>query len=202
MTRLSKTQYDLRVFAAMTVYVALVVGLLPQAQKASAQSAHLVYSLAPTLPLLYVVWLMGKRILSSDELEQRTHLIGLGVASAIVGVFSLIGGFLAITGALSQTTTATLLLWVFPLMLVSYGFARLWAVRRYGSELCDDGDGIPVHTRCFIGSILLGATTLWAYWRHADDFGLGMLCGMTGALAVAGTVLVWRRRRRNGETEE
>jgi hypothetical protein len=202
MQRLSKTQYDRRVMAAMSVYVALLLILLPQARHTNGQAIHLAYSLLPTLPLLYVIWLMGKRILHSDELEQRTHLIGLGVASAIVGVFGLIGGFLAITEALSPQTTATLLLWIFPLMLASYGIARLWAVRRYGSGLCDDGEGMPMYLRCFIGAALLGAATLWAYFDHADDFGLGILCGMTGALAAAGTVFGLRRlqRRHNGET--
>lgn len=196
MTRLSKTQYDLRVFAAMSVYVVLLLMLLPPARQADGPLIRLVCSLSPTLPLLYVIWLMGKRILQSDELEQRTHLIGLGVASAVVGVFGLIGGFLAINGALPADTAAALLLWIFPLMLASYGLARLWAVRRYGSGLCDDAEGVPIHLRCLAAAVLLGVATAWAYFRHADDFGVSMLSGMTLALAGAGAWFAWRRRQR------
>ena len=49
MTRLSKTQYDLRVFAAMVVYVALVLVLLPHARHAETLLPRLASSLLPTI---------------------------------------------------------------------------------------------------------------------------------------------------------
>src|SRR5438445_6227073 len=147
MTRLSKAQYDRLTLVAMAVYVLLVLVLLPYARRADTLIPRLVPSLLPTVPMLYVIWLFGRRIWQSDELEQRTHLIGLGVASAVVGVFGLIGGFLAVTKVIPYEAAATLLLWVFPILMFSYGLARWWAARHYGGGLCDEADSMPIHVR-------------------------------------------------------
>jgi len=200
MTRLSKTQYDLRVFAASSVYVALVIALLPHARHAGDSTLRPIYALVPVLPLLYIVWLLGRRIWQSDELEQRTHLIGLGVASAIVGVFSLIGGFLAVTKAVPQDTAPMLLIWVFPIMLFSYGFVQWWTARHYGGG-CDDIDGLPAHYR-FIGlALLFGIVALWAWLGKADASAV-VFAGFAGAFALTALVFALRRRRRIGSGEE
>ena len=194
MTRLSKTQYDLRVFAASSVYVALVIALLPHARHAGDPMLRPVYALIPVLPLLYIVWLLGRRIWQSDELEQRTHLIGLGAGSAIVGVFSLIGGFLAITKAVPQDAAPMLLIWVFPIMLLSYGAVQWWMARHYGGG-CDDIDGLPAHYR-FIGlALLFGIVALWAWWGKADASGAAVFATFAATFAMTALVFALRRRR-------
>ncbi|HEX7915012.1 hypothetical protein [Rudaea sp.] len=198
MTRLSKTQHDLRVFAAMAVYVVLLLILLPHARRAEDSLLRLVYALLPVLPLLYVVWLLGRRIWQADELEQRTHLIGLGVASAVVGVFSLIGGFLAITKALPQEAPALLLIWVFPILLFSYGLVREWAARHYGGGLCDEADGMPAHVRLLIVALIFGAVGAWSYFHSTDNFAFGVFCGIATAFFGAAVVFGLRRWLRPG----
>ena len=204
MTRLSKTQYDRRIFAAMSVYIVLVISLLPLARNADATALRLTYSLLPTLPLFYVVWLLGRRIWQSDELEQRTHLIGLGAASAVVGVFSLIGGFLSVTKTLAPDAAPLLLIWVFPIMLFSYGIAHWWATRQYGGSICDDADGMPLYTRFLTLALMFGAVAVWAYFRGKDEFAVGLLCGIAAAFAVAALIfgLLRRRRQQNGAANE
>lgn len=188
MTRLSKAQYDRLTLVAMAVYVLLVLVLLPYARRADTLMPRLIPSLLPTVPMLYVVWLLGRRIWQSDELEQRTHLIGLGVASAVVGVFGLIGGFLAVTKVVPYETAATLLLWVFPILMFSYGLARWWAARHYGGSLCDESTGIPMHVRLLIVALLFGAIAVWSYFHPTDDFAFGALCGITCASLGAAIV--------------
>ena len=199
MTRLSKAQYDRLIFVAMAVYVLLVLVLLPHARSADSLPPRLISSLLPTVPMLYVIWLLGRRIWQSDELEQRTHLIGLGVASAVVGVFGLIGGFLAVTKIVPYEAAAALLLWVFPILMFSYGLARWWAVRHYGGGLCDENDGIPMHVRLLLVALMFGAIGVWSYFHPADDFAFGVFCGMATASFGAAVVFGLRRwlRQRN-----
>ena len=202
MTRLSKTQYDLRVFAAMMVYVALVLVLLPHARHAETLLPRLASSLLPTMPMLYVIWLLGRRIWQSDELEQRTHLIGLGAASAVVGVFGLIGGFLAAAKVVPYDAAATLLLWTFPVLMASYGMARTWAVRHYGGSICDETDGIPMHRRLLGLTLMFVFIAAWAYFHSNDDAAVGVFCGFATAFALVTLIFAlrrWRQRRQSSE---
>ncbi len=203
MPRLSNTQYETRVFAAMSVYVVLVIALLPLARRADDTMLRLVYSLLPVLPLLYVVWLLGRRIWQSDELEQRTHLIGLGAASAVVSVFSLVGGFLSVTKTLPPEAAPALLIWVFPIMLFAYSLARWWAARQYGGSLCDDADGgMPMYLRCVMLALIFGAVAIWAYLRSKDAFAIGLFCGIAATFAIAALIFGMRRRLRRGKAGE
>ena len=193
MTRLSKAQYDRLILVSMAVYVLLVLVLLPHARSASTLPPRLISSLLPTVPMLYVIWLLGRRIWQSDELEQRTHLIGLGVASAVVGVFGLIGGFLAVTKVVPYETAATLLLWIFPILMFSYGLAHWWATRHYGGSLCDEADGMPIHVRFLIVALLFGVVAVWSYLHPTDDFAFGAFCGIACASLGAAAVFALRR---------
>jgi hypothetical protein len=157
----------------------------------------MLFALLPVVPMIYVIWLLAQRIRASDELEQRTHLIGLGVATGVVAVISLVGGFLAAGRILSLEGAASFLLFIFPLLLLVYTATRAWVARRYGIDaLCDD-DGVPLYQKFLVGALVLAAVAVWAYRKGAGDFELGMLAGMAGVLA-AGALLFglrrWRRR--------
>src|SRR5215475_1386435 len=123
MPRMAQRTYDRRIMLAMTVYVVVLLAVWPLAKATSEPLPKIGYALTPVLPLFYVIWLMARKILQSDELEQRTHLIGLGVAAAVVSVLSLISGFLAAAGAMTLDATSVVLMWIFPLLMLSYGAA-------------------------------------------------------------------------------
>ena len=200
MTRLKPRQYGRRASAAMVVYVALMLLVWPQVRSAADLPSKVLLALVPVLPMLYVVWLMARRILGSDELEQRTHLIGLGAATGASAVFSLICGFLAVARVFELDTAAMLLFWVFPLQMLSYGAVRWWAARRYGSDAgCSDEDGIPNYVRFLIAGALSAITALWGYARGMDPMGLGLLSGIATALLAFALVFGVRRWRRRGE---
>ena len=202
MKPVSKTQYELRTFATSAVYVALVITLLPYARHADSNTTRLICALLPTLPMLYIVWLIGRRIRSSDELEQRTHLLGLGAAAATAGVFSLVSGFLAAGKAIPLELAGTLLIWVFPLMLLTYGLVQNWASRRYGARFCDDSDGLPKAISFGLLAVLFGGVALWAYFRSTDEFAFGMFCGLAVSFATLAAIFAWRRLRRAGQENE
>ncbi|GAP64947.1 hypothetical protein MBSD_n0230 [Mizugakiibacter sediminis] len=191
--RLSVRQYQWRVLAAMVVYVLVMVLAWPLVRETASLPLKVALALLPVLPMLYVIALMAQRVLRSDELEQRTHLVALGVATLVTGTLSLIGGFLAIARVLPLDGST--LIFVFPLLMTSYGLARGWVVRRYGGDaLCED-DGMPLHRRFFLTAALIAAIGLYAWWRD-KAFALGVCVGIAAVFALSAVALMLRRARR------
>ena len=199
MPRLSDKQYQRQSMLAMTAYVAVMLGVWPLVRTVTGLPLKVVLALAPVLPMLYVIGLMARVVRDSDELEQRTHLLSLGVATAVVGVLSLVGGFLAAGKVLR--IEGDILIWVFPVLMFSYSIARGWVGRRYGMSLsCEDEKGMPIYQRCLWVALLLVVVAALR-WSSLDDIRRGFLCGATGALVIAGMGLGVARRlaRPDGE---
>lgn len=194
--RLPVRQYQWRVLAAMVVYVLVMVLAWPLVRETASLPLKVALALLPVLPMLYVIALMAQRVLRSDELEQRTHLIALGVATLVTGALSLVGGFLAIAKVLPLDGSA--LIFVFPLLMTSYGLARGWVVRRYGGDaLCEDDD-MPLHRRFFITAALIAAIGLYAWWR-GKAFALGVCAGTATVFALSAVALMLRRVRHSDD---
>jgi len=163
-TRLSPRSYDLRVMLAMVVYVAVFLAVWPYVRSAADPLTKTACALVPVLPMLYVIWLMAQRVLRSDELEQRTHLIGIGVAAIAVALVGLISGFLAAAELLTLDTAAGVLVWIFPILLLVYGAARTIAARHYGSLGCED-DRVPHYQRFLFSTAITAFMALVVYLR-------------------------------------
>ncbi len=198
MTRLTRQTYDRRVMLAMTIYVVVLLTVWPLARSATDPLTKAAYALTPVLPLFYVIWLMARRILQSDELEQRTHLIGLGVGAAVVSIFSIVSGFLAAAKVMTLDSTSIVLVWIFPLLMISYGIARSYAARRYGGAACDEDESMPAYIRFLFVATIFCLIAVYVYFRGGDEQGVSFALGMAAALA-AGAVFFgirrWQRRR-------
>ena len=179
---------------AMSIYIALLLLVWPLARGEAGTLMKIIYALAPIAPLLYVLWLMVQRVRQSDELEQRTHLIALGVAAAIVSIVSLVSGFLAAAKLLTLDATSMVLLWIFPIIMVTYGGVRAYVSRRYGGGACDD-DGVPLRYRFLMVAALICVVAAYGYFRAHDEYFTGMASGMAAGLGV-GAVIVWFRHWR------
>lgn len=119
----------------MVLYVGLLLLLWPYAKTASSPVLRTFLAVLPALPVIGVMVVMALRVMRSDELEQRIHMSALGIATAIVCVASLVGGFLAAAHAIALD--GDVLIWVFPLVCVSYGLSRWLLSRRYGGTGCE-----------------------------------------------------------------
>lgn len=197
MPRFTEKRYQTRVTLAMALYVVVLLLVWPLARGGTSMPLKVLLALLPTLPVLYVIWQMAQRVWHSDELQQRTHLIALGASTAIVGVASLIGGFLAASGVVKLD--GSILVWVFPVTLISYYVAQWWVARHYGHDVsCDGGDaGIPLRWPLLVLAALM-ALVGWIAWRRHDVFDTGLFLGMAAAAVMAALVrglLFWRRRR-------
>ncbi|PWK86736.1 hypothetical protein [Fulvimonas soli] len=196
MRRLTPRQYDRRASISMCAYVALMVLVWPLVRGTPATGIKFLLAVVPVLPMLYVIGLMALRIRYSDELEQRTHLVALGAATAVVGALSLVGGFLAAGKVVALD--GSILIWVFPALVMVYGSTRWWVMTRLygGAPDCDDGHA-PMWRRMLLVAALMGFVGLAAWWKgDRDPFRLGMLCGMGASLLVAALVVLFRRRRK------
>lgn len=126
----SRKRYQAAVLVLMAIYVVAIVLLSPHVRDAQGLPAKAALAVAPALPVIGVVWLMTWRVVRSDELEQRVHLIALSVASGVVASLSLIVGFLGAGGVIAPGQDA--LIWVFPSLCAIYGLTRWGMSRHYG----------------------------------------------------------------------
>ena len=134
MSRYTEKQYRRHMFLIMAIYVALMLLEWPQVRHVSSMPWKIALALAPPIPIIVVIWLMARRVMHSDELEQRLHLMALSVATGMICALTLIGGFLCAAGVLALD--GDILIWVAPILSMIYGVTHLWLGRRYGSTGC------------------------------------------------------------------
>lgn len=180
---------------AMAIYVAVFLWVWPLARSADSVWLKAAYALAPVPPVVYVIWLMARRVLGGDELEQRTHLIGLSVAAGVVSVYGIVSGFLAAAHVLGADWSAAALVWIFPLLVVVYASARGYAARRYGSGACDDAETSRAVQFLYL-AVVFAAIAAYIYWRKGDAQDTGLAGGMAVGMLVCATFFAIRQRLR------
>lgn len=198
MPRFNESRYRIQLSVAMVAYMAAMLLVWPLSRTATSVPLKVVLAVVPVLPMLFVIGLMARRIGTSDEFEQRVHLVALGASTALLGALSLVGGFLAAAGVLRLD--GSILIWVFPVTMIGYGIARWWLlVRHYGgSATCEGGS---MGWRLVLLAVLVLMVLGVAWWRgRLDDFEAGLLVGLLPGVLIVLAVLLWRRlRRRPGE---
>lgn len=201
MVRLSRQAHQRRVMIAMAIYMAVFLWVWPLARSADTLWFKAVYALAPVPPVVYVIWLMARRVLGGDELEQRTHLIGLGVAAGAVSVYGIVSGFLAAAHVFDADWSATALVWIFPLLVIVYASARSYAARRYGGGACDDAETSRAVQFLYL-AVVFAAIAAYVYWRKGDTQDTGLAGGMAVGMLVCATFFAIRQRLRRRSPPE
>ncbi len=135
MTRLTEKQYRAWIWVLMSVYVVLMLVVFPYARHAGSSDVRAALAIVCVSPVVATIWFMLRRVMGSDELQQRLHLIALSCATAIVAAASLIVGFLQTVRVL--VLDGDILIWVFPSLCLVYGVSRILFSRRYGGSGCE-----------------------------------------------------------------
>jgi hypothetical protein len=191
-------RYQREFWPPMMVYVAVMLLLWPLLPRVHSEWLKVALALLPVLPVLFVVRAMVRLVLGSDELEQRIHLIGLAIAATLVSTASLAGGFLAAANIIKLD--GSILIWIWPTLVLLYAAGRGWASRRYGAgegAICHNGVGW--HWRLWLLAAVL-AVVAWLGRDQLAGYQLDLLWGMCGAYAVWGFLIIAvRRRRRLGD---
>ena len=200
MARMTQKRYEQRLVVAMLVYVAVLIADGPLLRATASLPLKALLAVAPVLPMLYVIALVGWRIRDSDELEQRAQLLALGVATALLSALSMIGGFLVAGGVLHLD--GTVLIWVFPVLMAGYGIAYRQVARRYGMGTLCTGEGSAWLPWYFAGTgVLMAVFGVGAWWHHRlwDVLTFAAVAVVFVALAVWAHVRMVRARRMERE---
>lgn len=194
MPRFNESRYRSQLSVAMVAYMAAMLLVWPLSRTAASVPLKVLLAVVPVLPMLFVIGLMARRIGTSDEFEQRVHLVALGASTALLGALSLVGGFLAAAGVLALD--GGILIWVFPVTMIGYGIARWWLlVRHYGGSAGCEGGSLG--WRLLLFSVLVLMVLGVAWWRgRLDDFQAGLLVGIAPGVLVVLALVLWRRLRR------
>jgi amino acid transporter len=134
MPRFVISNYRRNIALLMAVYIALLLVLWPLIKTTSALALKAVFALLPVVPMIAALWLIARRIMDSDELQQRVHLIALSTATGVVSAVSLAAGFLSATHVIDLD--GDVLIWVMPGLALVYAATRWIIGRRYGGLGC------------------------------------------------------------------
>ena len=192
-------RYAREFWPAMGAYVAVMLLLWPLLPRVPSEWVKIALALLPVVLVLFVVRAMVRLVLGSDELEQRIHLIGLAIAATVVSMLSLAGGFLAAANIIKLD--GSILIWVWPILVVVYAAGRGWASRHYGVDveaMCQAG--VAWHWRVLL--VALAFAAIIGFTRHQmSDYQFGALCALTTVLATWGLILGVAHWRRRGKQE-
>ncbi|MBL0162192.1 MAG: hypothetical protein IPP82_00720 [Xanthomonadales bacterium] len=117
---------------AMAAYTVVMLTVWPLVRTTDDHTLRALIVMTPVIPIGFAIRAIIRHILAADEMMQRLHLESLAISAGIVGVASLIGGFLAAAEVI--TLDGSILLWVFPALAGSFGLVRSVATRRYGAD--------------------------------------------------------------------
>lgn len=127
--RLSR-RYQREVWPAMSAYVLSMLVWKRVLGMADATWLKVVIALAPTLFVLWVMRAFVRYVRDSDEMQRRIELESGSVAGLLVSGLYLALGFLQ-TADLIAIPSKVAMIWVFPLLSIVYGIAKLFIARRY-----------------------------------------------------------------------
>lgn len=134
MSRFLLSHYRRNVILLMAVYLALLLLLWPLTKTTPSLALKAVFALLPVLPMIGALWLIACKVMASDELQQRVHLIALSTATGVVSAASLAGGFLCATHVVELD--GDILIWIMPALALVYAATRWIIGRRYGGLGC------------------------------------------------------------------
>ncbi len=87
-------------------------------------------ALLPLPPIGFAMRAIVRYIRDTDELQRQIELEAVSIATALVSMLYLAGGFLQAAKVVDVPASAAMI-WVFPLVCLVYGLAKILVARRY-----------------------------------------------------------------------
>jgi hypothetical protein len=123
-------RYQREVLLGMSAYVILLFVSLSLLKHAEGTLLRAALALLPVPPIGLVLRAMVRFIRSTDEMQQRIELESVSIASAVVAMAYLTGGFLQLAKVIDVPAGAAMI-WVFPALCGLYGLAKTVVSARY-----------------------------------------------------------------------
>ena len=112
---------------AMSMYViVLIVSISILNRLELPKLWQIVISIAPALPVAFIILVLMRLLINSDELQQRVQLLATSFAAALTGLITFSYGFLENVGFPKFPTFL-----IFPLMIVLWGISLAYFSKRY-----------------------------------------------------------------------
>lgn len=125
-----RKRYTREVMLAMGGYVVLLVLSILLLKRVEEGLLRVLIALLPVPPMMLVLRAMIRYIRDVDELQQRIELEAVSFATAFISLIYLTGGFLQ-SAKVIDVPSSMAMMWVFPLVCLSYGLAKGVVARRY-----------------------------------------------------------------------
>ena len=123
-------RYTRAMVVAMAAYAALLIVSLLLLRQIEGPGLRALVALLPVPPIAFALRAIVRYIRDSDEMQQRIELEAVCIATALVSLLYLAGGFLQVAKVIDLPAGAVLI-WLFPLVCLTYGLAKVVVARRY-----------------------------------------------------------------------
>lgn len=112
---------------AMTMYVLILIASVTLLNSVElARVWQIVVSVAPALPVVFVIIAILRLLRDSDELQQRVHLLATTFSAVLTGFITFSYGFLENIGFPKLPTFA-----IFPMLFLLWGLGLGYFTRKY-----------------------------------------------------------------------
>ena len=125
-----RKRYSREMMVAMGGYAVLLFTSIWLLKYVDTTGLRAVIALLPVPPIALMLRAMIRYIRDADELQQRIELQAVSFATAFVSLLYLSGGLLQ-TARVLDVPAGAAMIWVFPLVCLGYGLAKIVVARRY-----------------------------------------------------------------------
>ena len=115
---------------AMAGYVVLLVVSILLLKRVDDQALRAVIALLPVLPIALSLRAIIRFVRDADELQRQIELEAVSIATALVSLLYMAGGFLQLAKVI-DIPSGVAMIWVFPLLCVAYGLIKAVVARRF-----------------------------------------------------------------------
>ena len=120
-------RYLKQFFFAMCMYIVVLIASVTLLKNYEFPRIwQIVISLAPVLPVLFVMIAIMRLLRDGDELQQRVHLLATTFSAVLTGLLTFSYGFLENVGFPKLPTFA-----IFPMLFLLWGIGRGYFTKRY-----------------------------------------------------------------------
>ena len=115
---------------AMAGYVVLLFASVLLLKRVDEPALRAVLALLPVVPIAFVLRAVIRFIRDADELQRQIELEAVSIATALVSLLYMAGGFLQLAKVV-DVPAGVAMIWMFPLVCLVYGLAKIAVVRRF-----------------------------------------------------------------------
>lgn len=114
----------------MVAYMVALWASVYLLRQVEAEWLRAIVALLPLPPVAFAMRAIIRFIRDTDELQRQIELEAVSMATALVSMLYLAGGFLQAAKVVDVPASAAMI-WVFPLVCMVYGLAKILISRRY-----------------------------------------------------------------------